>query len=130
MKEKEFIGIGRRKTAVAAVRLSPGSGKISVDGKSFEEAFPDPLLRQIALAPLHKVTAVDRYDLTIRLRGGGRTAQSEAARLGVARALVLENGERRHDLKALGYLRRDPRKKERQKYGRAGARKRHQFSKR
>jgi small subunit ribosomal protein S9 len=130
MKIKEFVGVGRRKTAVASVRMRTGAGTIIVNGKKFEEVFPDSVLRQAILAPLHKVAAVDRYNLLILLKGGGTNGQSEAARLGIARALVLENEERRHDLKALGYLRRDPRKKERQKYGRAGARKRFQFSKR
>lgn len=115
---------------MASVRMRPGSGKFLVNGKKFEEYFPDTLLRQAVLAPLHKVSAPERYDLVIRLKGGGTYGQGEAMRLGLARALVLENAERRQDLKALGYLRRDPRKKERQKYGRAGARKRFQFSKR
>ena len=127
---KEQIGTGRRKTAVASVRLRPGKGNVLVNGKKFEEYFPLELQRQAVLAPLNKVSSPERYDILIRVKGGGIQGQMIAARLGIARALVREDQENRHDLKVLGFLTRDPRKRERKKYGLAGARKRFQFSKR
>jgi small subunit ribosomal protein S9 len=127
---QEHIGTGRRKTSVASVRLRSGKGAVSVNGKKFEEYFPLELQRQAVLAPIAKVTTTDRYDIHIRVRGGGIQGQVIAARLGIARALVQEDKDRRQDLKSLGYLTRDPRKRERKKYGLAGARKRFQFSKR
>jgi small subunit ribosomal protein S9 len=130
MKSQEHIGTGRRKTSVASVRLRPGKGAVRVNGKKFEEYFPLELQRQTVLAPITKVTQADRYDVVIRVKGGGIQGQVIAARLGIARALVSEDKDRRQDLKGLGYLTRDPRKKERKKYGLAGARKRFQFSKR
>ena len=127
---KEQIGTGRRKTAVASVRLRPGKGTVLVNGKKFEEYFPLELQRQAVLAPLTKVSSPERYDVLIRVSGGGIQGQTIAARLGIARALVQEDEGNRHDLKAVGFLTRDPRKRERKKYGLAGARKRFQFSKR
>jgi small subunit ribosomal protein S9 len=127
---KEQIGTGRRKTAVASVRLRSGKGAVLVNGKKFEEYFPLALQRQAVLAPLNKVSSPERYDILIRVKGGGIQGQVIAARLGIARALVQEDGENRHSLKAVGFLTRDPRKRERKKYGLAGARKRFQFSKR
>jgi small subunit ribosomal protein S9 len=130
MKEREFIGTGRRKTAVASVRLRTGSGKVDVNGKKFDVYFVDPLQRQMILSPLQKVSATERYDMVIRVKGGGIKGQAEATRLGLARALVEEDSGRRQELKSAQYLTRDPRKRERKKYGLAGARKRFQFSKR
>lgn len=132
MKKKivEFVATGRRKTAIAGVRLRPGSGNVDVNGKKFEEFFPLSLQRETILAPLAKMDLTGKYDLIIRLKGGGIEGQVIAARLGISRALVKESEERRHELKNLGYLTRDPRKKERKKYGRRKARKRFQFSKR
>ncbi len=130
MKGKEQIGTGRRKTAVASVRLRPGSGKVDVNGRKFEEYFPLELQRQTILAPLVKTSAPEKFDLLIRVKGGGIEGQAIACRLGLARALVGENEGLRHDLKVVGYLTRDPRKRERKKYGLCGARKRFQFSKR
>ncbi len=130
MKAQEFLGTGRRKTAVASVRLRSGTGKINVNGKDFDQYFADPLQRQAILSPLAKVSSTERYDLIVRVKGGGMQGQVEATRLGLARALVEEDGLRRQELKALRYLTRDPRKRERKKYGLAGARKRFQFSKR
>ena len=127
---KEQIGTGRRKTAVASVRLRPGKGNVLVNGKKFEVYFPLALQRQAVLAPLHKVSSPERYDILIRVKGGGIQGQMIAARLGIARALVREDQENRQDLKSVGFLTRDPRKRERKKYGLAGARKRFQFSKR
>ncbi|HEY2810221.1 MAG TPA: 30S ribosomal protein S9 [Rhabdochlamydiaceae bacterium] len=130
MKAQEFIGTGRRKTAVASVRLRVGTGKINVNGKKFDDYFPNALQRQIILSPLQKFSTPERYDLIVRVKGGGIQGQVEAMRLGLARALVDEDGHRRQGLKELRYLTRDPRKRERKKYGLAGARKRFQFSKR
>lgn len=130
MKEKENLGTGRRKTAVASVRLRPGKGSVSVNGKKFEEYFPLELQRQTILSPLSKVAATNRYDILIRVKGGGIQGQAVASRLGIARALVEQDQANRQELKSLGYLTRDPRKRERKKYGLAGARKRFQFSKR
>jgi small subunit ribosomal protein S9 len=130
MKAQEFLGTGRRKTAVASVRLRSGTGKIDVNGKKFDQYFVDPLQRQTILSPLVKVSSAERYDLIVRVKGGGIRGQAEATRLGLARALVDEDSHRRQELKTLRYLTRDPRKKERKKYGLAGARKRFQFSKR
>jgi small subunit ribosomal protein S9 len=130
MKTAEHIGTGRRKTSVASVRLRPGKGNILVNGKKFEEYFPLPLQRQAVLSPIKKVSSAEKYDILIRVKGGGIQGQMIAARLGIARALCLEDGDRRADLKSVGYLTRDPRKRERKKYGLAGARRRFQFSKR
>lgn len=130
MKGNEKLGTGRRKTSVASVRLRPGTGKVDVNGRKFEEYFPLELQRRAILSPLEKVTSAERYDIIIRVKGGGIQGQMIASRLGIARALVLEDPDRRHDLKVVGYLTRDPRKRERKKYGLAGARKRFQFSKR
>jgi small subunit ribosomal protein S9 len=127
---KETIGVGRRKTAVASVRLRKGNGVIDVNGRALEEHFPSFLQREVILAPLKKFGHLDAVDLIIRLKGGGVEGQAIAARLGISRAMVQENESLRPELKALGYLTRDPRKRERKKYGRAGARKRFQFSKR
>jgi small subunit ribosomal protein S9 len=127
---KETIGIGRRKTAVSSVRLRRGTGIIDINGRSFEQHFPLQIQRDTILAPLQKFSNPEKVDLVVRVNGGGLEAQAIATRLGISRALVQENEEIRSELKYLGYLTRDPRKKERKKYGRKGARKRFQFSKR
>lgn len=127
---EETVATGRRKTAVASVRLRSGKGGVDINGRSMEEYFPLEIQRRTIFAPLDKIGAANRYDMVIRVKGGGIEAQAIAIRLGIARALVQNNESLRHDLKSLGYLTRDPRKKERKKYGRAGARKRFQFSKR
>ena len=127
---EENIGTGRRKTAVASVRLRSGKGAINVNGRTFTDYFPLEIQRMMILSPLEKVGAKNVYDIIIRVRGGGIEAQAEAVRLGVARALVQGNETVRHALKEEGFLTRDSRKKERKKYGQPGARKRYQFSKR
>lgn len=127
---EERIATGRRKTAVSSVRLRPGSGKIDVNGKKFDEYFPVDVQRQSILAPFQKIGGNNKFDLIIRVKGGGIEGQATATRLGIARALVGEDESLRHTFKEQGYLTRDSRKKERQKYGHAGARKRFQFSKR
>jgi small subunit ribosomal protein S9 len=130
MPQEENIGTGRRKTAVASVRLRKGKGEVNVNGRKFEEYFPLELQRRAILAPIEKFSSPDRYDMIIRVKGGGIQAQVIATRLGISRALVQEDAERRQDLKAIGFLTRDSRKRERKKYGLAGARKRFQYSKR
>jgi len=128
--EKEMIGVGRRKTAVSSVRLRKGTGIVDVNGRSFEQHFPLELQRQEILAPLKKFDDPTKYDMIVRVNGGGVQAQAIATRLGISRALVADNEALRGNLKELGFLTRDPRKKERKKYGRKKARKRFQFSKR
>lgn len=127
---EEFVKKGRRKTATAAIRLRPGSGNIDVNGRGMEDYFPVESQRQVALQPLKKIDALKKYDLIIRVKGGGVEGQAAAVRLGIARALVEQNEALRHDFKEEGFLTRDPRMRERKKYGQAGARKRFQFSKR
>ncbi len=129
-KKDEIIGVGRRKTAVASVRLRPGTGEVNVNGRKFEEYFPLEVQREVILSPLTTCNVPGMYDIIIRCKGGGREGQMIAARLGISRALVKQDEERRHDLKMEGFLTRDPRKRERKKYGLKGARKRFQFSKR
>lgn len=130
MKEKEIIGIGRRKAAVSSVRLRKGTGKIKINGREFEKYFPLDLQQTTVQAPLKLFDLIKNYDIVIRVKGGGLEAQATASRLGLSRALVKEVEERRAELKAVGFLTRDPRKKERKKFGLAGARKSFQFSKR
>ncbi len=127
---QESVATGRRKTAVASVRIRPGKGKIEVNGREFEQYFPLGIQRQTILAPFEKIGGSDKFDMIIRVKGGGIEGQVIAARLGVARALLSEDENLHHDFKMQGFLTRDSRKRERKKYGRAGARKRFQFSKR
>jgi small subunit ribosomal protein S9 len=127
---QEFIATGRRKTAVARIRLTPGNGKIDINGKSFEEYFPTVPLQNTVLQPLHVVKLVNAYDDSINTSGGGASGQAGAARLAISRALLQVDANLRGPLKAEGLLSRDPRMKERKKSGQPGARKRFQFSKR
>lgn len=124
-------GVGRRKTAVSSVILRRGNGITKVnDGRSLKEYFPLKLQQDAILAPLVKFDNLENYDLLIRVSGGGIEAQAIATRLAISRALVGADATLRPGLKELGYLTRDPRRKERKKYGQKGARKRFQFSKR
>jgi len=127
---EEFIATGRRKTSVARIRMTAGSGKIDINGRSFEDYFPTTPLQNTVLQPLQAVKMANAYDLSINTTGGGPTGQAGAVRLAIARALLQVNGDMRGTLKAEGLLRRDPRMKERKKSGQPGARKRFQFSKR
>lgn len=127
---EETVATGRRKTAVASVRLRDGSGNVDVNGKKLEEYFPLEIQRNTILAPFKNIGGHTRFDLIIRVKGGGAEGQAIAVRLGLARALVELNENLRHEFKEHGFLTRDPRKKERKKYGHAKARKRFQFSKR
>jgi small subunit ribosomal protein S9 len=127
---EETVATGRRKTAVASVRLRTGTGKIDINGRALNEYFPLEIQRQVVLAPFEKLGGVQKHDIIIRVNGGGVEGQAIAIRLGLARALVENQEDLRPDFKSAGFLTRDSRKKERKKYGRAGARKRFQFSKR
>lgn len=127
---QEFIATGRRKTSVARIRLTPGSGKIDINGRSFEDYFPSTPLQNVVLQPLQTAKLINSYDVSINTSGGGPAGQAGAARLAIARALLEVDGNLRSGLKAEGLLRRDPRMKERKKSGQPGARKRFQFSKR
>lgn len=128
--KEEILSTGRRKTAVASIRLRDGNGTIDINGRKLEEYFPQELQRKNILAPFAKLGGNKRHDLIIRVKGGGIEGQVIAIRHGIARALVSQDENARPDLKAQGFLTRDSRKRERKKYGHAGARKRFQFSKR
>ena len=128
--QSSYHGTGRRKLAIARVFMRPGSGKIQINGRPLEEYFPIEIHRQSVRQPLLTTETVGKFDILILAHGGGMTGQAEAARLGLARALEDFNAELRGALKQQGYLTRDPRKHERKKYGRPGARKRFQYSKR
>jgi small subunit ribosomal protein S9 len=127
---KEFLGTGRRKTAVARVRLAAGSGKIVVNGRPFENYFPADGLRTTVLQPLVATESAAKFDVRISVEGGGPNGQAGAVRHGIARALLLVDAALRPTLKSAGFLTRDPRMRERKKYGQPGARKRFQYSKR
>ena len=126
----QHLGTGRRKTAVARVRLATGTGKILVNGRAFENYFPVESLRVLATQPLTVTGSADKFDAQITVAGGGPIGQAGAVRHGLARALLTVDANLRPVLKAEGLLTRDPRKRERKKYGQPGARKRFQYSKR
>ncbi len=126
----QYLGTGRRKVAVARVFLKAGSGKIQINGRALEDYFPTEAQRLMVRQPLLATETEGKFDALILLRGGGISGQAAAVRLGMARALQNYNAELRPPLKKLGFLTRDPRKHERKKYGRPGARKRFQYSKR
>jgi small subunit ribosomal protein S9 len=126
----EFLGTGRRKTAVARVRLATGSGKITVNGRPFETYFPLETLRSTVSQPLVITATADKLDVKVNVTGGGPNGQAGATRHGISRALLQFDANLRPALKAEGFLTRDPRMRERKKYGQPGARARFQFSKR
>jgi small subunit ribosomal protein S9 len=126
----EFVAVGRRKTAVARVRITPGTGKIVVNGRAFDDYFKTQALQNTVLSAFEAVKQVNQFDVKVTADGGGVHGQAGALRLAVSRALLESNPEYRATLKAVGFLRRDPRMKERKKPGQPGARKRFQFSKR
>ncbi len=130
----EPIGIvaatGKRKTAVARVRLQPGSGTITVNGRALDDYFPREVSRMIIHQPFDSVNGMGRYDIQANISGGGLSGQADALRHGIARALLKFDEGNRSSLKKKGLLTRDARKKERKKYGQKGARARFQFSKR
>lgn len=127
---KEFYATGRRKNSIARVRITPGSGKIEVNKKSLIDHFKRETLKMIIEQPLEVTESSGKFDIFARVNGGGLSGQAGAMRLGISRALVRYDEELKSTLRANGFLTRDPREKERKKYGLAGARKRFQFSKR
>ena len=126
----QFYGTGRRKSSVARVRLVPGNGQIVVNGKDSKDYFCKKTLEMIIRQPLVLTETEGRYDVLVNAHGGGTTGQAGAVRLGIARALLKADPEYRPALKRAGFLTRDPRMKERKKYGLKGARRAPQFSKR
>ena len=130
MSELQFYGTGRRKNAAARVFMRPGSGALKINGREFEDFFPSPALRMIVRQPLLLTETAETFDISATVKGGGSSGQGGAVRHGITRALLEYNGELRERLKASGFITRDPRKKERKKYGLKGARARFQFSKR
>jgi len=126
----QFYGTGRRKTSTARVFLRPGKGEIIINKKPIEKSFPTETLRLIVRSPLVATETIDKFDVLATTAGGGVAGQAGAMRLGIARALMAFNEELRSTLRKSGFVTRDPRMKERKKYGMAGARKRFQFSKR
>ncbi|HSO86654.1 MAG TPA: 30S ribosomal protein S9 [Draconibacterium sp.] len=122
--------LGRRKTAVARIYLSEGKGNITVNKREFKEYFPSLTLQYIVMQPLNLIGVPEKYDIKVNLDGGGPKGQAEALRLAISRALVEIDAEARKELKAAGFMTRDPREVERKKPGQPKARKRFQFSKR
>ena len=130
MAQTKVYATGKRKTAIARVYVSPGSGRINVNGREFEEYFPVLALRAIAVQPLALTGKRQTVDVEVNVVGGGPASQADSVKYGIAKALQIENPELRPAIKRAGFLTRDARVKERKKYGRPGARKRFQFSKR
>ena len=128
--EKQKNAVGRRKEAVTRIFLSKGDGKITVNGKDYKVYFPLVYLQNQVESPLKTVESADKFDVVVNATGGGVKGQAEAAKLGIARALIEVNAEYRPALKAAGLLKRDPRSVERKKPGRKKARRSYQFSKR
>jgi small subunit ribosomal protein S9 len=126
----QYYGTGRRKTASARVFLRPGAGGFKINGRTLDSYFPNEVLKMVIKQPLQLTESVERFDIHVTVAGGGSAGQAGAIRHGISRALLEFNGELRDRLKAAGFLTRDPRKKERKKYGQKGARARFQFSKR
>ena len=129
-KTPEYLGTGRRKTAIARVRLASGTGKITVNGRPFENYFPVDTLRSVAAQPLTVTGTAEKLDVRVNVSGGGPNGQAGAVRHGISRALLKFDANLRPALKAEGFLTRDSRMRERKKYGQPGARKRFQYSKR
>lgn len=129
-KSYDLHTIGRRKSAVARVYVSRGSGKIQINSRDVQNYFPKATSRYIVYQPLNLMKVTENYDFKINVKGGGVTGQAGAIRLGIARALIKLSPNSRGELKAAGFLTRDSRKVERKKYGKSGARKSYQFSKR
>jgi small subunit ribosomal protein S9 len=125
-----IITVGRRKTAVARVKLVDGSGKVTINNKELEQYFPLEMLREEVMRPFEVTATKGRYDARVRVEGGGPTGQAGAIKLGIARSLVNLDEDLRQNLRNAGLLTRDPRMVERKKYGQKKARKRFQFSKR
>lgn len=126
----EYVAVGRRKEAVARVRLRPGSGKFSINGRGLEDYFPRETHRIAVLNPYKVTSMLNKFDTFANIDGGGPTGQAGALRHGISRALLLADEGLRKELKTAGFLTRDPRAKERKKYGKKRARRSFQFSKR
>jgi small subunit ribosomal protein S9 len=126
----QYYGTGRRKTSTARVYLRPGTGEIRVNRKTFDEYFPNQALRMVIRQPLTLTDTASKFDIVVNVAGGGPAGQAGAVRHGITRALMEFNADLRPALKDAGLVTRDPRAKERKKYGQKGARKRFQFSKR
>jgi small subunit ribosomal protein S9 len=130
MADIQYYGTGRRKTSTARVYLRPGNGEIKVNQRDFDTYFPNEALRMIIRQPLRLTDTVQKFNILVNVLGGGVAGQAGAVRHGITRALMEFNPDLRSTLKKAGLVTRDPRKKERKKYGQKGARKRFQFSKR
>jgi len=130
VQENVYYATGKRKTAIAKTWMTPGSGKISINNRTMEEYFPTETARAALLQPLVLTNNTQSYDIKVKVIGGGITGQAGAIRHGITKALVLIDPDLRTPLKKAGFVKRDPRQKERKKYGQPGARKRFQFSKR
>ncbi|MBI5640664.1 MAG: 30S ribosomal protein S9 [Nitrospirae bacterium] len=130
MAEITYAATGRRKTSIAQVKISSGSGKIVVNKKPIDTYFTRETLRMIIRQPIDLIGATGKHDISVKVLGGGATGQAGAIRHGISRALTKMDADLRGKLKKEGFLTRDPREKERKKYGLKGARKRFQFSKR
>jgi small subunit ribosomal protein S9 len=130
MADIQYYGTGRRKTSTARVYLRPGSGAITVNKRDFDTYFPNEALQMIIRQPLRLTETSDKFDIFVNVLGGGTAGQAGAVRHGITRALLEFNADLRGALKKAGLVTRDPRQKERKKYGQKGARKRFQFSKR
>jgi small subunit ribosomal protein S9 len=128
--DTQYYGTGRRKTSTARVYLRPGTGDIQVNKKNFDQYFPNQALRMVIRQPLQLTETTGKFDILVNVDGGGPAGQAGAIRHGITRALMVFNAELRPTLKQAGLVTRDPRIKERKKYGQKGARKRFQFSKR
>ena len=130
MAETQYYGTGRRKTSTARVYLRPGTGEVVINRQPFERYFPNQTLRMVIRQPLQLTETSNKFDLLVNVAGGGLSGQAGAIRHGITRALLEFNADLRRTLKQAGLITRDPRIKERKKYGQKGARKRFQFSKR
>ena len=130
MADIQYYGTGRRKTSTARVYLRPGTGEIVVNKKGFDQYFPNQALRMVIRQPLQLTETASKFDILVNVDGGGPAGQAGAIRHGITRALMVFNADLRPALKQAGLVTRDPRIKERKKYGQKGARKRFQFSKR
>lgn len=130
MAQVQYLGTGRRKKSIARVRLLPGTGNITVNKRDVEEYFGLETLKMIVRAPMVLTDTLSKFDVKVNVIGGGYTGQAGAIRHGIARALIIANPDLRAQLKKAGYLTRDPRMKERKKYGLKAARRAPQFSKR
>lgn len=130
MADIQYNATGRRKTSIAQVFMTPGSGNITINKKPLAQYFPYETMKMIVQQPLNVVAVMGKYDINVRVKGGGFSGQASAIRHGISRALLVVNSDFRGQLKKEGLLTRDPRAVERKKYGQKGARARFQFSKR